>query len=132
MKSANPRTGSRISTLLITRQCAGWESGDQRQRWHRRVALGEEDAQPGTEQVCAPVAMIFLDSFSGDIADLKKGQRTVENALAILGVHPRVSTWDMSEHKWLRDLIGDMKKRGLIVEQKAAYPWHSYAVRRNS
>ena len=97
-----------------------------------RQAHGEEGEQPGSEQGCAPVAMIFLDSFSGDLADLKNGQRTAENALAILAVHPRVSTWDMSEHKWLRDLIGDMKKRGLIVEQKAAYPWHSYAVRRNS
>lgn len=41
---------------------------------------------------------VFLDSFSGDIAELKRGQRTAENALAVLDKSPMVSTWDLSEN----------------------------------
>lgn len=69
---------------------------------------------------------VFIDSFSGDLADLKRGKRTTENALAVLDKSPMVSTWDMSENKWLYRLICDLKHEGLIVEQVQSYPWHRY------
>lgn len=72
---------------------------------------------------------IYLDSFSGAAADLKKDCRTKENVLAALEQHPRVSTWDMSENPWLCRIIRDMKRKGLIVEDdKEPYPWHRYAL----
>ena len=57
---------------------------------------------------------VFLDSFSGDLAELKRGKRTPENALAVLNKSPMVSTWDMSENKWLYRLISDLKQRGML------------------
>lgn len=72
---------------------------------------------------------VFIDSFSGALADLKKGQRTEGNALAAMHKHPRVSTWDMSEYAWVRNLIGDLKRKGLIEERgDEPYPWHRYAL----
>jgi hypothetical protein len=69
---------------------------------------------------------IFLDSFSGEIADLKRGKRTRENMLAVLAQSPLVSTWDMSEHAWLRNGIADMEDAGLIVSEDQPYPWLQY------
>ncbi len=71
---------------------------------------------------------IYLDSFSGAAADLKKGQRTIENVLAVLANHPRVSTWDMSENLWLWRLIGELKRDGLVAELDEPYPWHRFAL----
>ena len=70
---------------------------------------------------------MFIDYFSGALADLKKGKRTEENALAVLAKHPRVSTWDMS-NKWLRSLISTLKQKGYITENDAPYPWHRFEV----
>lgn len=70
----------------------------------------------------------FLDSFSGAVADLTPRERTFNNVLRVLSRSPRVSTWDMSEHAWVRNLIGDLKTRGLIVELEEPYPWHRYAL----
>lgn len=72
--------------------------------------------------------MILMDSFSGAAADLKPRQRTSENVLSVLATRPRVSTWDMSEHCWLRTIIADLKKRNLIEEMAEPYPWHRYAL----
>lgn len=69
---------------------------------------------------------IYLDSFSGEIADLKRGKRTRENMLAVLAQSPLVSTWDMSEHAWLRNGIADMEDAGLIVSADQPYPWLRY------
>ncbi len=69
---------------------------------------------------------IFLDSFSGGIAGLKRGKRTRGNMLAALAQSPLVSTWDMSEHRWLRDGIANMKKDGLITPADQPYPWLRY------
>lgn len=71
---------------------------------------------------------VFLDSFNGALADLKRGQRTTENALAVLKKSPMVSTWDMSENKWLWRLVCDLKESGLVVELEQPYPWHRYAL----
>ena len=73
--------------------------------------------------------MTFLDSFSGAIADLPKQRRTQQEALRVLSKHPRVSTWDMSECAWVRNLVGDLLRAGLIVEDKSEpYPWHRYKI----
>lgn len=72
---------------------------------------------------------VCVDSFSGDVASLKKSDRTPENALAALRRNPRVSTWDMSEHAWLRSMLADLTRAGLIVEDDAEpYPWHRFVV----
>ena len=69
---------------------------------------------------------VFLDSFSGEITNLKRGQRTQENMLAVLAQHPLVSTWDMSEHAWVRNEIANMVKDELIVSVEQPYPWLRY------
>jgi DNA-binding HxlR family transcriptional regulator len=69
---------------------------------------------------------IFLDSFSGEIADLKRGKRTRENMLSVLARSPLVSTWDMSEYRWLRDEIANMETDGLITSVDQPYPWLRY------
>ena len=66
---------------------------------------------------------IRIDSFSGMVADLKIGQRTSEDILAVLAKHPRVSAWDMSEILWLRIALLNLEKRGLIASQDEPYPW---------
>ena len=70
---------------------------------------------------------MFIEYFSGALADLKKDKRTEENALAVLAKHPRVSTWDMSD-KWLCGLIDTLKRKGYIVEHDEPYPWHRFEV----
>ncbi len=70
---------------------------------------------------------MFLDSFSGAIADLRKPERNQQSALRVLSKHPRVSTWDMAEYAWVRSLIGDLLRDGLITEDRSEpYPWHRY------
>ena len=71
--------------------------------------------------------MMMLDSFSGPAADLKSSQRSSRNLLLALQKHPRVSTWDM-ESAWLRTLIADLLKRGLIVSKPSEYPWIKYSL----
>lgn len=74
--------------------------------------------------------MIFLDTFSGAAAYLKRGQRTSDNVLAALRRDPRISTWDMSEHPWLCRCIKDLIQDGLIIEDKnEPYPWHRFIIK---
>jgi len=72
--------------------------------------------------------MIFIDSFSGAAADLKKGSREPINILNALKDDPRVSTWDMSETPWLRNRISLLIKDGLLAELDEPYPWHRYKI----
>lgn len=68
-----------------------------------------------------------LDTFSGAAGDLPKGRRTLEYLLPVLARAPRVSVWDMSEYQWLRSLIADAERAGLIASDDAEpYPWHRY------
>lgn len=72
---------------------------------------------------------ILIDSFSGTAAELKGSNRTADNVLASLRGNPRVSTWDMSEHGWLRTAIKDLERAGKVTEDKAEqYPWHRFTV----
>jgi hypothetical protein len=66
--------------------------------------------------------VIFLDSFSGDLADLKPKMRTTANALAVLSNSPRVSIWDMDK-QWLRSLVLELETRKFIVPKAEGYPW---------
>ena len=65
----------------------------------------------------------FIDSFTGNAANLPKGKRTPENVLEALRHNPRVSTWDMDQ-AWLRRCLADLEADGKIVdERKEPYPW---------
>lgn len=73
--------------------------------------------------------MIHVDSFSGAAADLKPKDRTADGVLAALRKSPRVSTFDMSECRWLPPIIDMLVKSGKIVEDKAEpYPWLRFKV----
>lgn len=71
---------------------------------------------------------IFLDSFSGALADLKPANRTIAAALRTLAESPHVSTFDRSECRWINTLLRSLIDQGLIVEVSAAYPWHRFAL----
>ena len=72
---------------------------------------------------------VFIDSFTGPAANLPKGERTPDNVMEALRRNGRVSTWDMSENRWLRDCIRQLLKDARIVEINGeAYPWHRYRV----
>lgn len=71
---------------------------------------------------------IHFCSFSSDVIDLKKGERTEENVISILKERPKISTWDMSENPWLCSLINRLVKSGKIKEEESGYPWHKYSV----
>ena len=59
---------------------------------------------------------VFIDSFTGPAANLPKGERTPDNVMEALRRNGRVSTWDMSENRWLRDCIRQLLKDARIVE----------------
>ncbi len=66
---------------------------------------------------------VFIDSFSGDLSELPRGKRTIENALHILSDDPLVSCFDRGE-KWLEVLLADLQSLGLVIEDKSQhYPW---------
>lgn len=66
---------------------------------------------------------IMLDSFSGSLGEIPKGQRTVENAVRVLAADPRVSCFERGT-AWLESLIRDVLRQGLAVECHAEpYPW---------
>jgi hypothetical protein len=72
---------------------------------------------------------IFIDSFSGPVADLKKGKRTLRDILESLKANPRVSTFDMSEHQWLWKRIYRLERMGYVVQDKSIeYPWHVFNI----
>lgn len=71
---------------------------------------------------------VYLDSFSSSAAELPKGRRSAADVLEALRTSPRVSTFDMSEHRWLADAIRELKQSGQIKEIAEPYPWHHYKV----
>lgn len=71
----------------------------------------------------------MVDSFTGPAADLKGADRTPDKVLDALRRSPRVSTWDMSEHAWLRSCLDTLAKAGRITEDRSEpYPWHRFKV----
>lgn len=76
-------------------------------------------------------SVVFLDSFSGSISDLKPKQRgDMKKVLEILSVDPRVSTWDMDEGKRfpLWKTIEKLKDAGYLEDVESHYPWLKYRV----
>jgi len=71
---------------------------------------------------------IFIDSFSGDAANIKPKERTVENLVLVLKENPKISTWDFSENPWLHRLIKDALEKWMIKEAYEPYPWHRYVI----
>ena len=72
---------------------------------------------------------VYWDSFSGSASTLKRGHRKDADILRALLNDNTVSTFDMSEHLWLSDAIGRLKKGGLLSEDMTtSYPWHRFFV----
>jgi hypothetical protein len=72
---------------------------------------------------------VFIDSFSGLLADLKKKDRTPENALRALAKDGRVSCFDRSEFSWLNSLVENLVQREFISEDKSEqYPWQRFSL----
>ena len=70
---------------------------------------------------------VFMDSFSNaTVVDLKKSERNENGVLYALKHHPRVSTWDMSENAWLRNIIKSLQDKKLIEPLDEPYPWHKW------
>ena len=75
------------------------------------------------------MSLVFVDSFSGAVADLTRKQQADPVAvLRALQRSPMVSTWDLSGS--LDGVIWQLKKDGLIEDQSRAvgYPWHKFVV----
>jgi hypothetical protein len=72
----------------------------------------------------------FLDSFSGAVTSLPPSQRTDAGVLAALRTHPLVSCFDMSELGWLRVIVAELERRGLVRREidPPGYPWIAYRV----
>ena len=71
---------------------------------------------------------MHIDSFSGAVASLPKKARSEKSVLFVLKNNPSVSTWDMSEEVWLRNIIYSLEKQNFVVSIQRAYPWHRYEV----
>lgn len=70
-----------------------------------------------------------IDSFSGACADLPPGRRSAGHALAVLWKHPRVSCFDLTGKAWLRSIVAELVKSGLIEHDDSdPYPWVCYRV----
>ena len=70
---------------------------------------------------------MHVDIFTNiPLANLKKCGRNENGVLYALKYHPRVSTWDMCENKWLRDIIESLENKRLVLPVKAEYPWHEW------
>ena len=74
------------------------------------------------------MSRIFLCSFSGVLADLHKGKRTTENALKVLARDGMVSTFDLSEFRWLDRLVRDIEAQGLVSREILGYPWWRFVL----
>lgn len=75
------------------------------------------------------IGAVHICSFSSPAAELPKNKRTSADVLAALRSNPRISTWDISELRWLRGAIEDLEARGLIEAQLEPYPWHRWKVK---
>lgn len=72
---------------------------------------------------------MIVCSFSGPAAELRGMDRTPDNLIAALRRNPRVSCFDMSEKKWLRDCIGMLVAKGTLIDHRdEPYPWCRYTV----
>ena len=72
---------------------------------------------------------IYIDSFSGSAAELHPSQRTPGHVLQTLTRDPRVSTFDLSELRWLAGCIYTLTQAEYINSAPSEpYPWHRYTI----
>ena len=72
---------------------------------------------------------IHIDSFSGSAAELRPSERTPGHVLRTLARDPRVSTFDLSESRWLSGCIDALVQIGYIKpDPDEPYPWHRYTI----
>jgi len=71
---------------------------------------------------------MHLCSFSCTAANLKKSLRNENGVLYALKHYPLISTFDMSEKPWLRNIIEALEKKGFIKKEKEPYPWHRWSL----
>ena len=72
---------------------------------------------------------IYIDSFSGSAAELQPSQRTPGHVLRTLTRDPRVSTFDLSELRWLAGCIYTLTQAEYInSDPSEPYPWHRYTI----
>lgn len=60
------------------------------------------------------------------LTELKGSARNENGVLYALKYHPQVSTFDMSENKWLSEIIETLENKQMILPVKAEYPWHEW------
>jgi hypothetical protein len=75
--------------------------------------------------------IVFLDSFSGAVADLKPRQRgDIMTVLSVLERDPNVSTWDMDDGRTnpIWRTIAALNELGYVKEIPREYPWHRFEV----
>ena len=75
-----------------------------------------------------PKTVVFLDTFSGDVADLPRKKRTDIEVLKVLSKSPRVSCFDMVEHTWLRNIICRLLSKQAVHAVDEGFPWTQYRV----
>lgn len=71
---------------------------------------------------------IRICSFSSTAAELKKSGRNENGVLYALKYHPRISTFDMCDKAWLRNIIEKLEKKKLIQREDEPYPWHKWSL----
>lgn len=72
---------------------------------------------------------MIVCSFTSSAAELKGRDRTPDNLLAALAKNPRVSCFDLSEKKWLRDCLSMLEAAGHIHDdKKEPFPWVRYTL----
>ena len=70
---------------------------------------------------------MHICSFTNATAvDLKKSLRNENGVLNALRINPRLSTWDMSENAWLRNIVESLEDKRLILPVDETYPWHKW------
>lgn len=69
---------------------------------------------------------MHICSFSCEAAELKKADRTADNVLKALSISPRISTWDMSELPWLREVVYQLEEQDMVSAVDEPYPWHRW------
>lgn len=71
---------------------------------------------------------IFIDSFSGAVADLTaKQKRDHICVLRVLSNNPNVSTWDMDEDKLYRTIYY-LRDNDFVAEIERPFPWHRFEI----
>lgn len=71
---------------------------------------------------------VHICSFDSTAANLKKSARNENGVLYALKYHPRISTFDMAEKAWLRNIIAELEKKELIQREGEEYPWHRWSL----